>query len=139
MAAKLQQRDREFSALRDLSESFFQVSKDGFGRLNRLVSALQAADRALQKLFCTAAVVKFQPGSLKVLFEPRIGAARADSLEVEVKELNLALHLGFQAFQGKWHGERWKDRKGEKRWWQRSTAQQSRSIGGSTSEAEAHL
>ena len=54
LVAKLHQRDREYSDLHVLSESFFHCSREGAERLKRMESAMLAADRALQKLaaFC---------------------------------------------------------------------------------------
>ncbi|CAE7716101.1 SKOR [Symbiodinium sp. CCMP2592] len=68
LVAKLHQREREYSELHELSESFFQCSREGSQRLKAMESAAQAADRVLQ-----------------------IGAARADSLEAEAKTLRQTL------------------------------------------------
>ena len=49
LVAKLHQREREYSELHELSESFFQCSREGSQRLKAMESAARAADRVLQK------------------------------------------------------------------------------------------
>ncbi|CAE7289176.1 SKOR, partial [Symbiodinium microadriaticum] len=48
LVAKLHQREREYSELHELSESFFQCSREGSQRLKAMESAARAADRVLQ-------------------------------------------------------------------------------------------
>lgn len=67
LQAQLQRREREFSELQEISQSFFSFSQENVERVKNMEAALQAADRALQ-----------------------IGAAHGDSLEVELQRLREA-------------------------------------------------
>lgn len=79
--AEFLKRDREFQQLLEISQAFFGLSQENVQRLKHMEAALQAADRALQPL---GLVVWRDLG-------PRIGAARGDALELEIKRLREAL------------------------------------------------
>ena len=103
LVAKLHQREREYSELHELSESFFQCSREGSQRLKAMESAARAADRVLQKPSASQQVKHQKSPLLAVRLCPslplRIGAARADSLEAEAQALRRALPLGSAAGQ----------------------------------------